>query len=283
MSAKQDGTSDAGAALAETERTVEARGAEWRSDGTPAASGRLIEALMELAGQHHARGDETSAAAALAEAEALIPSPPPSDGAWPVRIFTLRRAKAGFAQSRGRHAEAIEHFQTALSDIPFAPGEGGRDVNAARLHLFVRMARSRLALQQAAEVTEEVDQCEIAMQALDGEIPARALDTIRAAVLDNHAAALALLGEVEAAEAKFAAGVELIDRLGGPELSDLRQRMLGSWMEMLRAAGREAEANALLTGSSDQGDAHSESESGHDHHNHNHDHPHDAGRVNEGV
>lgn len=266
--ARHDETPDAGAALAKAERAVESRRHDWRSDGTSAAAGRLIEALMELAGQHHAQGDHTPAAAALAEAEALIPSPPPSDGAWPVRVFTLYRAKAGFAQSRSRHAEAIEHFQTALGHIPFASGEGGRDVNAARLHLYVRMARSRLALGQAAEVAKEVDQCEIAIKALEGEIPARALDTVRAAVLDNHAAALMLLGQVEAAEARFAAGVELVDRLGGAQLGDLRQRMLGSWMEMLRAVGRDAEADALLARSGSHVGAHGGAERRDDHHRH---------------
>jgi hypothetical protein len=277
MSAQHDATTDAGAALAKAEHAVETRRAEWRSDGTPTNAGRLIEALMELAGQHHARGDETAAAAALGEAEALIPSPPPRDGAWPVRIFTFYRAKAGFAQSRGQHAEAVELFQTALGHIPFAPGEGGRDVNAARLHLFVRMARSRLALRQAAEVADEIEQCEIAMNALEGAIPARALDTIRAAVIDNHAAALMLLGNVEAAEAQFAAGMELIDRLGVAQLSDMRQRMLTSWGELLRTVGRGAEADALLARFSGD-NARVEAPQGH-----GHNHGHGAGRAAETV
>jgi tetratricopeptide (TPR) repeat protein len=218
--------SDAQAPLATAERMAEARREAFRGNDDVATRAQLIGALAALAGQQHAAGNDAASAEALAEADALVLSPSPSDEPWQARMMMLCLVKAGIAQSKGSHAEAVDLFEQALGHIPYAPGEGGRDVNAARLQLLVRMAHSRLALAQAAETVAEAEQCDTVMTALAGQIPDRALDTIRAAVLANHGEALTLLGEADPAEEKFTACLNLIERIGGENLEPLRQRVV---------------------------------------------------------
>ncbi len=218
--------SDAESRLASAKQAVETRRDSFRADDTLETRAQLIEALAALAGQQHAHGNDAATADALAEADALVLSPSPAAEPWQARMMMLCLVKGGVAQSHDRHQEAVGLFEQALGHIPYAPGEGGRDVNAARLQLLIRMAQSRLALGQAAEVAAEAEQCEIAMAALAGKIPDRAVDIMRAAVLANHGEALARLGEAAAAEEKLAACLGLIDRIGGRDLEPLRQRVL---------------------------------------------------------
>jgi tetratricopeptide (TPR) repeat protein len=276
MSVEHAHGSDAQAGLspAAAERAVRLCREAHQSEKTLESRARLIEALAALAGQQHLLGDDAATAEALAEADALVPSPPPAEESWQARMMKLCLVKAGIAQSRNHHAEAVDLFEAALRHIPFEPGKGGRDVNAARLQLLVRMARSRRALGQAAEIAAETDQCDIVVLALEGKLPARALDTIRAAVLDNHGAALALLGDFAAAEKKFAASLDLLDRLGGAELADLRQHVRLSKAEACRALDRGAEETAL-PGCADGG-THVDVAHRHDDHAHHHDGAHGA-------
>jgi tetratricopeptide (TPR) repeat protein len=217
---------DAQARLATAERVAEARREAFRGNDDLQTRAQLVEALTVLAGQQHAAGNDAATAETLAEAEALVLSPSPSEELWQARMMMLCLVKAGIAQSKERHTEAVDLFEQALGHIPYAPGEGGRDVNAARLQLLVRMAHSRLALARAAEIVTEAGQCDTVMTALAGQIPDRTLDMIRAAVLANHAEALALLGEAAPAEEKFTACLGLIERIGGEKLEPLRQRVV---------------------------------------------------------
>jgi tetratricopeptide (TPR) repeat protein len=217
-----------GSSLKAADERVTALRRALEAQSTPRLRAELIDALVELAGRRLAAGDESAAADALDEAEANSLSPPPDEASWQARAVMLHRARGGLAQRQGRHPEAVAAFEAALQAIPYPPGAGGRDANAARLQLLVRLGRSRLALGQAAETEAEARQCDVVMRALDGKIPARALDTVRAAVLDNHGAALAMLGETDAAKRKLAAGLELVDRLQVPELEDMRRAMLQS-------------------------------------------------------
>lgn len=237
---------DSSALTAAEARVVGLREEAGQTDAAPEAKARLIDALVGLAGEHDAHGDDTATAETLAEAESLIPDPLPGPEAWHALAVRLYRMKAGFLQRRDLHAEAVRAFEAALRDIPFAPGEGGREVDSLRVQLLVRLARSRLVLGQAQEVLAEISPCEIVLDALKDKIPPRPLETIRAAVLENHAVALGQLGEIDAAEQKFAASLALIDKIDAPQLRDLRERVRLAWAEALRAAGRRDEADAML-------------------------------------
>ena len=248
MSSENAQTTDANdaSALAAAERGVQLVREAFQAETTPANAAALLEALIALAGQHDSHGDIDTALARLAEAETLLPSPLPDEEAWQGRTVMLNRFKAGIAQRQGRHEDAVAFLETALRHIPFAPGTGGRGVNSVRLQLLVRLARSRLVLGQAAEVAAEIAQCDTVVESLEGKMPAYALDTIRAAILENHGAALALIGDIDAAGEKFAASLRLIDGVNKPELHDLRQRVIQGWAKALRTAGRAADADALL-------------------------------------
>ena len=224
------------------ESNVAARRAALRAENTRDARGALIEALLALAEAELSRGSAAATVAALAEAGSLFPTRLPDEDVWRGRFVMLNRTKAALAQQQDRQADAVEAFEAALSAIP-AEAEGiGRDAAAARLQLLVRLARSRLALLQAREVASEMRQCEALMAALAGKIPARAIDTIRAAVLGNSGVAEALLGNAQAAEAKLAESIAVIDRLASPELAELRRQVLGTWSEVVRKGGGDADA-----------------------------------------
>lgn len=275
MSAEHAHQTGADSTLA-VERAVQSGRAAFKKEPTAEAAAPLVDALMRLAEMRDALGDAAAGGKLLAEAEAIVPRPLPSEEAWHGRVVMLNRFKAGVAQRQDRHADAIDAFETALRTIPFEPGEGGRGVNSVRIQLLVRLARSRLALGRGAEAAADIPQCEIVLRALEGEIPARALAAIRAAVLENHANSLALLGNFAAAEEKFAASLDLIDRTGEPELNELRERVLKAWAGTLRADGRAAEADALLGGSRPAGtcDCAAHRHDAHAHHHHHHVHHH---------
>lgn len=262
----------------------------FRSRPTESGRAELFEALVGSAAESLARDGE-AAATALAEAETLLPTRP-TQAAWRGRLVALHRAKASLAQRYERHADAVREFEAALKHLPGDAGTAGRDANAARLQLLVRLARSRLALGQAKEVAAEAEACEAIMTALADEIPARALDTVRVAVIGNAGAALALAGKLAAAEAKFEAALGLIDRLAAPELDGLRGQLLQTWTGALRAKGRGADAEDVLVRFSaaapHQHDAgcgcghadphHHHAHGAHHHgHGHTHDHGHPAG------
>lgn len=223
------------------EQTVAIRRAAVRSENTRAARGALVEALIVLAEEELSHGREAGTVAALAEAGSLFPKRIP-DAGWRGRFVMLNRTKAVLAQKQDRQADAVEAFDAALSVIPAEPGSASRDDNAARLQLLVRVARSRLALGEAAAVHTEMEDCEALISALDGNIPARALDAVRAAVLGHAGVAKAMLGETEAAEAKLAESIALIDKLAAPELADLRRQVLNAWGNVLRQGGGDASA-----------------------------------------
>jgi tetratricopeptide (TPR) repeat protein len=249
--------------------TVATRRAQLKDENTPAARGLLIEALIALAEEELARGREAATIDALAEAGALFSDPLPDDARWRGRSVMLNRTKGALAQKQDRHTDAVGAFKAALSVIPNAAASAGRDDNAARLQLLVRLARSRLALGDAASVEAEMRECTALMNALEGKIPARALDTIRAAVLGNAGVAEAMLGNARAAEAKLAESIAVIDRLNAPELADLRGQILSAWADVLRRSGGDAEA--LLARRAPEDHVHDENcGCGHAHHHHGH-------------
>src|SRR5690606_38216550 len=123
-------------------------------------------------------------------------------------------------------SDAVEAYLAALSAIPGDPESASRDDKAARLQLLVRLARSRLALGSAAEVEAEMRECESLLTALDGMIPARALDAVRAAVLGHTGVAKAMLGDHDSASKKLGESLALLDGIAAPELADLRRQIL---------------------------------------------------------
>ena len=248
MSTQPMQAADSGrAALAAAEARVAGfREEAGQADAAPEATARLIDALVGLAGEQDALGNDKATAETLAEAEALMPDPLPSPEAWHALAVRLYRMKAGFLQHRDLHAEAVRAFEAALRDIPHPPGEGGRDVDSLRIQLLIRLARSRLVLGQAKETLAEISQCDIVLGALSDTLPERPIETIRAAVLENHAVALGQLGEVDEADEKFAASLALIDKIDAPQLQDLRERVRLAWAEALSAAGRKGDAEAML-------------------------------------
>ena len=237
---------DSSALTAAEARVVGLREEAGQTDAAPEAKARLIDALVGLAGEHDAHGDDKATAETLAEAESLIPDPLPGPEAWHALAVRLYRMKAGFLQRRDLHAEAVRAFETAIRDIPHLPGEGGRDVDSLRIQLLVHLARSRLVLGQAKAVLAEVSQCDAVLDALSDKLPERPLGAVRATVLENHAVALGQLGEIDTAEQKFAASLALIDKIDAPQLRDLRERVRLAWAEVLRAAGRRDAADAML-------------------------------------
>ncbi len=251
-----------------------------------AARGRLIDSLVALADECLAVGDEAAASAVLGEAAGLLPEKLPADGEWRGRSVMLHRSTAGLAQKQGRHAVAVTAFEAALSILPADIARAGRDANAARLQLLVHLARSRLALGQARKVIADMSRAEKVMAALDGALPSRAIETVRAAVLANAGAGLAALEQMDAAEMKFAASIAAIDTLANPELAGFRTQVLNGWAGALRSAGREADATAMLSAFSspwranpslhvhdancghDHGQGHAHGHVHHDHHEH---------------
>lgn len=279
MSAEPSRATSAPSSLAAAERAVAAHAANFRGEGSDSNRGKLVDALMALAAEAFHAGDDGTAAAALSEAEATFPAELPTEMPWPARVVNLNRAKGGLAQKQGRAKDAVAAFQTALAALP-ADAAGDRDARAARLQLLVRMARSQLALGEGAETASNMAECEKIIGELGGAIPSRALDTVRAAVLGNLGSALALLGKHGEAEEKFSASLGLIERLGGPDLEELKQQVRHRWASALRASGRAAEADALLAGSAPQPHAHHAAyECGH---NHAHDKDHAAGHRQHG-
>jgi len=217
----------------------------------------------------------------LIEAGAALPKPLPDEIAWRVRAMNFHRAEAGLAQKQGRHTDAVTAFEVAVAALP-ANQSGDRDALAARLQLLVRMARSRLALGQAAETETDMAQAEAIIETLTGSIPSRALDTIRAAVLGHSGTAQALLGNLSVAETKFSASVALIDKLSSPDLASLKQQVIGAWAGALKRAGRTADADALLSGSLPGGHTHDAAcgcghDHAHDHHHAHHEHHENCG------
>src|SRR5262245_24318978 len=109
------------------------------------------------------------------------------------------RANGSQAQKEGRHGDAVVAFKKALAAIPSDIASAGRDANAARLQLLVHISRSLLALRQGKDALADLRKAERTMSALDGAIPPRAIETVRAAVLANSGFALAMLGEMHKA------------------------------------------------------------------------------------
>jgi tetratricopeptide (TPR) repeat protein len=277
MALPQEATTGAGPTPLEGE--VTARRAAFRAENTRATRDALISALLALAEAEVARGHEAATVSALAEASSLFPQRLPEDPAWQGRFVMLNRAKAALAQRQDRHGDAVDAFKAALSAIPAEPAIAGRDGNAARLQLLVRLARSRLALGEAADVESDMRECDVLMAELEGKIPARAIDTIRAAVLGNAGVAQAILGKLQTAEAKLSESIAIIDRLNSPELADLRRQVLSAWTDVLRRGG--GDATALFARMAPTEHAHDEScgcgephhhdqNASHEHHDHRH-------------
>jgi hypothetical protein len=280
-------------ALAAAHRAVQLRENAFRSAKGRLARARLIDALIALVRVSLGNGDDAAAARALAEAEGHLPARMPVDAAWQARATLHFRLKAAFAQRQNRHADAAEAFAAALSHLPSDAAASPRDANAARLQLFVALARSRLALGQGAEMAAEAEACHRLLAALEGAMPDVALNVIRAAVLANDGAAHALLNAFAMAEEKLAAALDLIDRLGRPDLRELRRQILEQLMEALTRQGRAAEAAALLAPAADprphehdeqcgcghahDGHAHPHADGSHAHDNDHHHHAHGAG------
>ncbi len=255
--------------LSAAAKTVATRRAALQDENTPAVRGVLVEALIALAEEELAKGREAATIAALSEAGALFSDRLPDEAQWRGRFVMLNRTKAALAQKQDRHADAVVAFKAALSAIPTLASSAARDDNAARLQLLVRLARSRLALGDAASVDSEMRECEALMTALEGKIPARALDTVRAAVLGNAGVAEAMLGNTRGAEAKLAESIAVIDRLNAPELADLRRQILNAWADILRRSG--GDADALLARRAPADHVHDENcGCGHAHHHHDH-------------
>jgi hypothetical protein len=227
------------AQLAAIDRAVAQCRASFHENKNELARGPLFDALMTKAGEAFRTADVEVVAAALTEAEALLPTPLPNETQWRARAMNLHRAKGGVAQSQGRPADAVAAFETAVAALP-SDAEGNRDAMAARLQLLVRMGRSRLAVGQAAETEADMLQCEAIIETLAPNIPSRALDTVRAAVLSHSGAALALLGKQNAAEEKFNASLALIERLDSPDLASLKQQVTALRTDMLSKAGEPA-------------------------------------------
>jgi hypothetical protein len=270
--------------LSAAARNAASRRAALRSENSRAARAALAVALIALAEEELAHGREAATVAALAEAGTLFPKRLPEDPASRGRFVMLQRTKAVLAQKQERQADAVEAYEAALSAIPADLESASRDDNAARLQLLVRLARSRLAIGDAAAVASEMQDCEALMAALDGEIPARALDAVRAAVLGHTGVAKAMLGEFEAAGAKLAESLALLDRLAVPELADLRRQVLSAWSNVLRRGG--GDPSAILARAATADKAPDEScGCGHPHaHDHDHctGHGHHHGHSHEG-
>jgi hypothetical protein len=110
---------------------------------------------------------------------------------------------------------------------------------------------------------------------LGGQIPSRALDTVRTAVLGHMGSAALLLRKLEQAEARFSASVALIDSIGGSDLAGLRQQLVASWVSARRQSGRSIQADALEDGSIPLHQQSALCGCGHPHlHDHHHDDQH---------
>ena len=227
------------------------RAVELRRDaasGKPAeAKARLIDALASLARHSLATGDALSADASLTEAEGLTPRKLPAGEAWRARSVMLSRIRASLEQGRNRHAEAIAAFEAALRTLPPPKGAAKRDLAATRVQMLVRLGRSRLSLGQAEATAADARVCETLLAGLAGEIPQRAIETIRAAVLANEGAAFAMLGRYAEAEERFGRGLALVADHGAPELEDLRRQMVKGRLEALQALGGSAASSKAST------------------------------------
>ena len=262
------------------------RRAVLHSENSRAARAALVEALIALAEEELVRGREGATVAALAEAGTLFPKRIPTDPAWRGRFVMLHRTKAALAQKQNRQADAVEAYEAALAAIPTDIDTATRDDNAARLQLLVRLARSRLALGDAAGVEAEMRDCEALLAALDGQIPARALKAVRAAVLGHTGVAKAMLGDTDTGGKKLGESLALLDSLAAPELADLRSQVLNALSNVMRQGGgdpnsllaRPAPAEHVLGESCGCSNPHPHDPSnctGHSHHDHHH-HSHDA-------
>jgi len=270
------------------------RRAALRSENSRAARGALVEALIALADEELAHGREAATVEALAEAGTLFPKRVPSDPAWRGRYVMLHRTKAALAQRQERQADAVEAYEAALSVIPSDLETASRDDNAARLQLLVRLARSRLAVGEAQRVAAEMLECGSLLGVLDGKIPARALDAVRAAVLGHTGVAKAMLGDAHAAGEKLGESLALLDRLAAPELADLRRQVLNALSNVMRQGGGGASALLLsdppkaaeeLGESCGCGDPHPHDHAhcaGQNHHHHNDHHDHSHGHAHHG-
>ncbi len=264
------------------ERKAAARRTALRSENSRSARAALADALVALAEEELSQGREAATVAALSEAGSLFPKRIPEDPGWRGRFVMLNRTKGALAQKQERHADAVEAYEAALSVIPADLEAASRDDNAARLQLLVRLARSRLALGDAAAVKAEMRDCGTLLAALDGEIPARALEAVRAAVLGHSGIAKAMLGEIDAAEAKLSESIAVLDGLAAPELADLRRQVVNAWSNVFRQGG--GDPSALLARMAQASDAHADScgcgnthphdhdQCGGHHHDHSHDH-----------
>jgi len=260
---------------------------ETSSHGNPSLNerGQSFDGWMERAALAFRAGDDRAANAALMEAEAALPEALPSEMPWPARAMDLNRARAGLAQKQGRHADAVVAFEAALAALP-SDAAGDRDALAARLQLYVRLARSRLSLGQLAQVEREMGQCEAIIETLSGKIPSGALETIRTAVLGNLGSSALLRGRLDEAESRFSAAVALIDSIGGGDLANLRKQLVEGWASALRQGGKSAEAEGLQSGSlplahaTSCGCGHAHADGQHHHHDehtadrHHHEHCH---------
>ena len=202
------------------------------------AQARLIDALASLARHLLAAGDAASADSSLAEAEGLMPRKLPAGDAWRARAVMLSRIRASLEQGRNRHVEAIAAFEAALRVLPRPAGPAKRDLAATRVQMMVRLGRSRLALGQAEAAASEARECEALVAGLVGEIPHRAIETLRAAVLANEGGALAALGQFVEAEKRFGSGLAIVASHNAPEMEDLRRQMVDGRLKALTALGR---------------------------------------------
>jgi tetratricopeptide (TPR) repeat protein len=254
-------------------RAVELR-REGAADKRGDAHARLIDALASLARHLLAAGDAAFADSSLAEAESLIPRKLPAGDAWRARAVMLSRIRASLEQGRNRHAEAIAAFETALRALPQPKGPAKRDLAATRVQMLVRLGRSRLALGQAESVASEAAECEALVGLLVGEVPHRAIETLRAAVLANEGAALVALGQYVEAERRFGSGLAILAAHTAPEMEDLRRQMVDGRLKALTALGRNLPSGDVTMVPQNKHGA--GCGCGHDH-DHDQPHPHDHG------
>ncbi len=272
MALAQHAAPDPEGALAAAEEDVASKRAAIRAGSSRAARAALIDALITFAERALSHGREADATAALSEADSHFPKKLPGSLEWRQRFFAHNRTKAALAQRQNRQADAVQAFEAALSVLSADPEAAEREENAVRLQILVRLARSRLALGQAAEVESEMQECDALLRVLAGRIPPRPIEIVRAAILGNAGIAQAMLGKTKDAETNFAASIATIDRVAAPELAQIREHILTTWEGTLRSGGRLAEADAVRAGHGDARHDHDEECGCGDPHHHHHHH-----------
>lgn len=206
-----------------------------------------LEALLAVCRYQMAAGKLDILAESLSEARAALAAAGLSGEDHDVPMIAILRIEMTVAEKSGRRDAAIAAITEILRLTPDSVQHGQTDLDANKVQMLVRLARHRLALGQPGEAGRDVARAEQILTGLQGKIPQRPADIVRATLLSLGSDAAARQGQMVEAGEKYEIAMLLLDRLSGPEIDELRKKTQANWAGALRLAGREAEALAVMT------------------------------------